>query len=383
MLLQRLNLHDNMQWQVLAVLCICFTRCCCISAQHALRVYVYDLPRRFTEDVVAAPYQEQWLLNGAYEYEADLWVHQKMLHGPWRVKDPAAANLFYIPVLPTRYLHQSLSPTVGWQEALQLSGKYMREALEHVQKYPYWSRKNGRDHFVTMTADSARCTHLRTLPRTLWGDLSVVMHLGDLVMREEGMPCFDPDVDVLLPAFNPLEHEPMTDVFTQERNITVLYRFGSSGPTASHPYHTRFIRPELLKDYEASPLPGADWSANTVNDTLVDMTRSIFCVCPPGVVAHTSRFWRSLRRGCIPVTFFRAYELPFSSEIDYSAFTVNIQPDNIHTMHSVLAGILHDKNRLRGLQQQVQRVQRMLVWEDDAGISLLFHDALSKHVSIL
>ena len=59
-----------------------------------------------------------------------------------------------------------------------------------------------------MTADSARCAHLRALPRSLWGDLSVIMHLGDLVFREEGIPCFDPDADILLPAFNPQQREP-------------------------------------------------------------------------------------------------------------------------------------------------------------------------------
>ena len=371
-----------MQQAILLIRCICIVQVVLVTAQQALRVYVYELPRNLTQDVLAAQYQQQWL-SGAYEYEADLWIYDKMVNGPWRVKDPAAANLFFIPVLPTRFLHQSLSATTGWQEALQLSGQYLREALEHVQIQPFWSRNNGRDHFVTMTADSARCTHLRWLPRSVWGELSVIMHLGDLVMREEGIPCFDPDIDVLLPAYNPLEQEPLADVYSQERNVTVLYRFGVSGPTASHPYHTRLIRPELRKHFEASPLPGADWSASSISDTLVDMAHSIFCVCPPGVVAHTSRFWRALRRGCIPVTFFRAYQLPFSDMIDYSSATVNIQPDNIHTLHNVLAGILHDKERLHALQQQVQILQQMLVWEYESGISQLLQDELLKRISVL
>ncbi len=133
--------------------------------------------------------------------------------------------------------------------------------------------------------------HLRALPRSLWGDLSVVLHLGDLVMREEGISCFDPDVDVLLPAFNPIDKEPMTDVFGHDRGITVLYRFGTSGHTAGHLYHTHLLRSELQHNFEAWPVPGADWSVRSVNDTLEDMTHSVFCVCPPGIVAHTSRFW--------------------------------------------------------------------------------------------
>ena len=100
-----------------------------------------------------------------------------------------------------------------------------------------------------------------------------------------------------------------------------------------------------------------------------------------GVVAHTSRFWRSLRRGCIPVTFFRAYELPFADAIDYSTATVNIQPDNIATMSSVLTDILNNPAKLLSLQQNVEKVQNMIVWEGqgyNSSVQQLFWDALSR-----
>ena len=40
--------------------------------------------------------------------------------------------------------------------------------------------------------------------------------------------------------------------------------------------------------------------------------------------------WRALALGCIPVTFFRAAELPFARRLglDYSRFVVNVQPDD-------------------------------------------------------
>ena len=357
-------------------------QCVLVSLAPLPRVYVYDLPDYLTTDVLDAPYQQPWLLSGGYEYEADLWVYQTMVNGPWRVRDPEKANIFYIPVLPTRRLHQTLSSTVGWHEALHVSGKYLEEALQYVQRLPYWARRNGRDHFVTMTADSARCTHLRAIPRSLWGELGVISHLGDLMMLEEGIPCFDPDSDILMPAYNPLQREPITDVYSHVRNITVLYRFGTTGPTASHPYHNRLLRPELYKEHEANPVPGSSWAAGSINETMEDMTNSIFCVCPPGIVAHTSRFWRALRRGCIPVTFFRAFQLPFSSVLDYSKATVNIQPDNIHTLHQTLTSILKNRNRLQALQKHVNRIQKLLVWEADKGIRDLFANELSTHIAM-
>ena len=43
--------------------------------------------------------------------------------------------------------------------------------------------------------------------------------------------------------------------------------------------------------------------------------------------------WRALIYGCIPVTYFRAVELPFMRRlgIDYGQFSVNIQPDDFDT----------------------------------------------------
>ena len=43
--------------------------------------------------------------------------------------------------------------------------------------------------------------------------------------------------------------------------------------------------------------------------------------------------WRAIIYGCVPVTYFRAVELPFMRRlgIDYGQFSVNIQPDDFDT----------------------------------------------------
>ena len=35
------------------------------------------------------------------------------------------------------------------------------------------------------------------------------------------------------------------------------------------------------------------------------MARSLFCVCAPGATQDTTRFFRAILKGCIPITFFR------------------------------------------------------------------------------
>ncbi len=43
--------------------------------------------------------------------------------------------------------------------------------------------------------------------------------------------------------------------------------------------------------------------------------------------------WRAIIYGCIPVTYYRALELPFMRRlgIDYGQFSINIQPDDYDT----------------------------------------------------
>ena len=65
--------------------------------------------------------------------------------------------------------------------------------------------------------------------------------------------------------------------------------------------------------------------------TDADMAAATFCLCPPGATQDSTRMWRALLRGCIPVTFFRANDLPFARHlgIAYSDFVVNLQPDDV------------------------------------------------------
>lgn len=361
------------------VLIVLLGLCC---AQKSLpSIYVYELPAHLSQDVVHGVYQEQWLVMESYDYEADLWVHAQITESKARTWDPAVAELFYIPVLPTRFLHMTLSSTVLWPEAVNKSGEYVREALSIVKQQPYWARRNGRDHFFAVTADAARCAHLVQLPRSVWGDISIVQHLGDLALRQHGWPCYDPDADILLPGYLPEDVAPFTPVLGKQRKINVLYRFGTSGPTAEHKYHDRLIRPALRKHFERKPVALSDWTLRNKNDTLQDMTEAIFCVCPPGIVAHTSRFWKAIRRGCIPVTFFKGYDLPFAGVIDYSAATVNIAPDNIATMSSVLIDLLNSPARLLALQQNLEQIQLKLIWNDHSqhsGIEHLFWNELTR-----
>ena len=111
------------------------------------------------------------------------------------------------------------------------------------------------------------------------------------------------------------------------------------------------------------------------------MAHSVLCVTPPGIVAHTSRFWRAIRRGCVPITYFRANRLAFDDVLDYGAATLNLEPSDVNLTMDAIAELLRDKERLAATQRALGRIQRWLDWEaaeDEVGVAALLLRQLEK-----
>jgi hypothetical protein len=68
----------------------------------------------------------------------------------------------------------------------------------------------------------------------------------------------------------------------------------------------------------------------------------------PSIIQDTARFWRAIFNGCIPVSFFRAFDRPFerSGLLDYDTFTLNLDLDDItNNLNDVIQAVLDDSKR--------------------------------------
>ena len=119
------------------------------------------------------------------------------------------------------------------------------------------------------------------------------------------------------------------------------------------------------------------------------MQRAVFCVCPPGISQHTLRVYRAIIHGCIPVTYFKANDGPYQvfSGVNYSHFTVNINPDEAHLTQSILRSLLAAPDTITEMQLALGDVQHYYVWDNEskAGVhwqilrELLQHPARRLH----
>ena len=94
--------------------------------------------------------------------------------------------------------------------------------------------------------------------------------------------------------------------------------------------------------------------------------QSIFCVCPPGQAQWTTRFFRALHQGCIPVTFWVNADMAFNGlGLDFSEFTVNVSPPQIIGVNHMLLAILNDPPRLTKMQRALAAAQHYFSWNPD------------------
>ena len=70
-----------------------------------------------------------------------------------------------------------------------------------------------------------------------------------------------------------------------------------------------------------------------------------------------ARLSQALISGCIPVTFFKEHDRPWQDELDWSTFSINIDPDDIPNLARRLAVVYANKTLLRDMQDGVERVQ--------------------------
>lgn len=115
------------------------------------KVYVYELPGRFTTWLAAQSHAPEWT-HSWWFYDNDISLHQRFLASPYRTTDPEEADFFFIP------LYRSLGAyTAGWGPGVVTpkGWRAFMAAVGYVNRtWPYFSRNGGRDHSARARAQS-------------------------------------------------------------------------------------------------------------------------------------------------------------------------------------------------------------------------------------
>ncbi|CAI5987024.1 unnamed protein product, partial [Closterium sp. NIES-64] len=358
-------------------------------------VYVYDLGKQLTSKVLKL--ELEW-----YSEQYDLEKHltemlMRRTDNPVRTMDPEQASLFFVPFYVSRYLFSFFhNDKKNMRQCIEKSSRAWTKVLKAVRTtFPYFNRTNGRDHFGILTLDHGRCHSLTFVDPRLVGEMFFVTYNGDKLVRSDhaandpsmqllsyqygapadptipSIPCYMPDRDIPVPVIV-RGQVPFVSPFATPRKWTAIFRFVAS----PHKHVLLDVRSRIIQVAKEDMAPGWDMFPKSEERTDQDWQHSVFCICPPGHSQWTSRPFKALISGCIPVTFFREHDNPWQRSLNYDAFSINIDPDDVPSMRASL-----EQADVPRLQKGVEKVQALFRWSgswSEGAESMLLQELRAK-----
>ncbi|KAA8533475.1 hypothetical protein F0562_031091 [Nyssa sinensis] len=290
-------------------------------ASSALRVYVYEMPPKFTDDLL-------WLFRNTYretsnltsngspvhrlieQHSIDYWLwvdliapeSERLLKNVMRVQRQEEADLFYIPFFTTI--------SFFLLEKRQCKALY-REALKWVTDQPAWKQSEGRDHILPVHHPWSFKSVRRFMKNAIWllPDMDSTGNWykpGQVSLEKDLILPYVPNVDLC-------DEKCLSE--SEPRRSTLLFFRGRLKRNAGGK-----IRAKLVA--ELSGIEGVVIEEGTAGEggkaaAQNGMRKSIFCLCPAGDTPSSARLFDAIVSGCIPVIVSDELELPFEGILDY------------------------------------------------------------------
>ncbi|KAL1187226.1 hypothetical protein V6Z11_A01G235300 [Gossypium hirsutum] len=268
------------------------------------------------------------------------FIYQMDVNTKFRTNDPEKAHAFYLPFSVAKmvqfvYLRDSRD-----------FGPIRRTVIDYVnvvsEKYPYWNRSLGADHFMLACHD--------------WGPEASFSnpYLGKNSIRAlcnaNTSEKFNPVKDVSIPEMN-LRTGKLTGLIggpsASRRPILAFFAGGVHGP----------IRPILLEHWEGKDdeIKVHKYLPKGIN--YYEMMRSSkYCLCPSGYEVASPRIVEALYNGCVPVLISKSYVPPFSDVLRWKSFSVVVSVEDIPRLKEILMKI-SSRQYIR-MQRRVLQVRR-------------------------
>ncbi|XP_072991037.1 uncharacterized protein [Typha latifolia] len=373
-------------------------------------IYVYDLPPEFNSHLLEGRHYKLQCVNRIYTeknrtlwtgqlYGAQVALYESILASPYRTLNGEEADYFYVPVLDSCIItraddapHFRMQKHMGLRSFLTLD--LYKKAYDHiVEQYPYWNRSSGRDHIWFFSWDEGACY----APTEIWNSMMLV-HWGNTNSKHKNSttaywadqwdqipshrrghhPCFDPEKDLVLPAWKRPEpgaiwlklwarlRKDRTTLFYFNGNLGPAYEDGRPEDT-----YSMGIRQKLAEEFGSTPnKEGKLGRQHTSNVTVTplksskyheEIASSLFCGVLPGD-GWSGRIEDSILQGCIPVIIQDGIFLPYENVLEYKSFAVRIAEDDIPNLIRILQGI--NETEIEFMLANVRQIWQRFLYRD-------------------
>ncbi|KAF2307511.1 hypothetical protein GH714_029318 [Hevea brasiliensis] len=267
------------------------------------------------------------------------FIHSMELDKQFRTKDPDKAHVYFLPfsvVMLVKFVY------VGNYDLSPIK-KTVKDYVRLIaEKYPFWNRSLGADHFMLSCHDWG--------PHTSFAIPYLEKNSIRALCNANTSERFNPMKDVSFPEINLLTGSTTGLIggpSPSNRSILAFFAGRLHGP----------IRPILLEHWENKDddirvhrqLP----KGVSYNEM---MRKSKFCLCPSGYEVASPRIVEALYTGCVPVLISDHYVPPFSDVLNWKSFSVEVPVSDIPNLKRILTGI-SPRHYIR-MQTRGQQIRR-------------------------
>ncbi|XP_074285045.1 putative glucuronoxylan glucuronosyltransferase F8H [Silene latifolia] len=323
-----------------------------------LKVYVYELPRKYNKD---------WLKNercSKHLFASEVAIHKALLESDLRTFDPNEANYYFVPV----YVSCNFS-TINGFPAIGHARSLISSAIDLISStFPFWNRTRGSDHIFVASHDFGACFH--TLEDVAISDGIPDILSKSIILQTFGVkykhPCQEVNHVVIPPYIPPesiqstLEKWPLDgprDIFAFFRGKMELNPKNVSGR-----FYSKAVRTQIWRKYNDDPR--FYLKRNRYAGYQSEIARSIFCLCPLGWAPWSPRLVESVALGCVPVIIADGIQLPYDDVVPWAEISLVVAENDIVNLGKILEYVA---------RTNLTSIQRNL-WDPDVRRALLFND---------
>ncbi|GJT48724.1 exostosin-like protein [Tanacetum coccineum] len=222
-----------------------------------------------------------------YSIEGDFIEEMERKENPLVANHPDEAHAFFIPISITNIVYYLYTPSenIGFIERIQtIVEDYIGVIAE---KYPYWNRSKGADHFFVSCHDWA--------PFVSRGNPKLFKNFIRVLCNANSSEGFIPRQDVSMTEINaPLDNIPKTSTGQSPYNRSILAFFAGGNHGV--------VRQKLFQHWGNN----SDHDIQVYNHLPKDknytelLSQSKYCLCPSGYEVASSRATEAIYTGCIP-----------------------------------------------------------------------------------
>ncbi|KAK6931920.1 Exostosin, GT47 domain, partial [Dillenia turbinata] len=344
------------------------------SNSKPVKVYLYDLPRKFTHGVIESYLMARGSLKSpvndvsslkypGHQHSAEWYLFSDLIRedrdssSVVRVLDPKEADLFYVPFFSS--LSLVVNPIRGNADEKVdnlYSDEEMQESLvKWLEGQEYWRRNNGWDHVFICQDPNAL---YKVVDRVKNGVL-LLSDFGRLRPNQASLV-----KDVILPYTHRINS--YNGDFGVKNRQSLLFFMGNRYRKEGG--KIRDLLFQILENEEDVVIKHGTQSRVSRRMATQGMHSSKFCLHPAGDTPSACRLFDAIVSLCVPVIISDQIELPFEDVIDYRKIAVFV--DSVSAIKpKYLIKLLRavSTERILEYQQELKKVKSYFDYEDPDG----------------